>query len=425
MFFKRSDGIGQDEEILRMRRRPVLLAGMILALAATALILVMVLLRNRQGSLRVTADQPGAMVVLNGSLTPLPAGQLIRGLRPDTYDVSLHKPDYRPEPAAQMIRVEAGRTVNLSFTLVPVPPDTAAPAVERAATPQPVAVRETKSAPRTEPPKREASPPLRPERREAPAEPPAEPTPPESLAGALTVTTRPETGGIYVGDEFCGRGTVELRDLPLGELVVRFGDLAGYRAPAPRKVFLSPAQPSAAVEGLYLPLIFISASLDESGRLTTQKTTLSTGFISGDDPPQTDPVVGPEIKYLEEIGTFAWEIGYAHGNRNPPGVDFLEMAFDLPENWDKIKPLELKLYGFASDRRFPFALSGHTGFDMVVNGKPVRQNAAPAHTLGRADRNACDAVAVHSYLRTGTNRIRLQASASSRCFYYLHKIVLM
>jgi hypothetical protein len=179
------------------------------------------------------------------------------------------------------------------------------------------------------------------------------------------------------------------------------------------------------VEGVYLPLIFISAALDESGRLAAQKASVTTGFIIGEDLPRVDPVAGPEIKYLEEIRSFAWEIGYAHANRNPPGVDFIEFTFNLPENWDKVKTLELRLYGFGSERRFPFAMSGHTGIDVVVNGKPIRQDLAPGCALGRGDGNACDAVPVHSYLRTGENRLRVQASSSSRCFYYLHKIVLM
>jgi len=431
MVFKRHDGIGQDREIIRLRRRPLFMA---LTLAAGILILLMVsalLLRERKGSLLVTADQPG-VIVLNGSLTPTPTGKLIKGLRPDTYSVSVSKAGFIAQPRLQIIQLRPGRTTKLSFTLAPAPLE-----LEKEEIAQPKPEEKTSILPALKGSEQKeqirAHLPLKglpdtsaatltiqesPQKTTASAQD-------SSLRGSLRVVTRPANGKIFVDDIFKGIGEVSLQDLALGEVVVLYGELEGYRAPKAQKIFLSPEQPSAEVEGIYLPLIYIAAYLDASGRVIAQKSSLALGYAFGESETHPDPVIGPGVKFLEGNRAFAWEMGYAFSNRNPAGQDFIEMTFELPENWDGVKPLELRLYGCASDRHYPFAAGNKTSIDVFVNDRLVQKELEPRYRLGKSGSTDYDPIAVNSHLQLGQNRIRIQTSADSRCYYYLWKIVLL
>jgi hypothetical protein len=430
MFFTQHDGLGQDQEMVRMRRRPMYMALIAIAVMAVCLLAAFFLLREGHGSLLVMVDQPGAVIMLNGALMPNPPGTLIKGLRADTYNVTVSKPGFVPEPASQIIKLHRGDTAELSFImhrqLIPPPKFEAPPLQEpqrkAASTTSGETHQNLPTAIRPQNPRSEAVVPVKPIVREA--EKTATPPTLESLQGALHITTQPNKGGIYVDEVFKGNGQVDLTELKLGELVVRFTDLDGYRTPGAQKVFLSPDKPSAQVEGLYLPLVFISAGLEGSGRTVTQKSSIVTGYLIGENPPHPDPITGPEVKYLEETRSFAWEIGYAFPNRNPPGQDFIEFSFNLPERFDGVKPLELRLYGFASDKRYPFTASGRCGYDVLVNDRSALQNALPGTKLGQSG-TGFDAVPVNNYLKSGPNIIRIQSSSASRCYYYLSKIVLL
>ncbi len=412
-----------------MRRRPLFMAMMAAVAAAVCLLAAFLLLREGHGSLLVMADQPGAIVVLNGAQMPTPTGTLIRNLRADTYNVTVSKPGFIPQPASQIIQLKSGDSARLSFSLLPQPSApvevprkivSESPRKITSASPQehpqqmPAAVKSEKTYAKI---KIESAP---------IGKEPDRVTPKEisTPTGSLHITTQPDRGGVYVDDVFRGAGRVTLENLKLGEVVVRFGEISGYRSPAPQKVFLALDKPTVEVEGIYLPLIFIAASLDVSGRVSMQKATLETGYVMGDGQPHIDAVAGPEIKYLEETHTFVWEMGYAFTNRNPPGQDVIEMTFDLPERFDGVKPLELRLYGYGSDKRFPFVASARSSFDVIVNDRVARQDIAPVSQLGKSAAGF-DAVPINSYLRPGKNSLRVQTSGSSRCYYYLYKIVLM
>jgi hypothetical protein len=199
----------------------------------------------------------------------------------------------------------------------------------------------------------------------------------------------------------------------------------GYKTPSPQKAFLTQSWPLASVQGVYLPLIYISSRLDQSGRTITQKCKLKQGYVLNGESNYNDPVAGPGIKLLEETKSFGWEIGYAFSNRNPPGQDFLELEFDLPENFDGNKPLELHLYGAASDRKYPFSLSGRSGIDIIVNSKKIKEDYLPVSNLSAGPISKADVFQVNSFLNAGKNTIRIQASNASRCFYYLQEIDLL
>ena len=111
-----------------MRRRPLMLAITFGAGAVISLVAAFLLLREGRGSLLVITDQPDAVILLNGSKMPTTPGVLIKGLRADTYDVTVVKPGFRPQPESQIINLKAGDTIKLSFTFAalpaPPPPET-------------------------------------------------------------------------------------------------------------------------------------------------------------------------------------------------------------------------------------------------------------------------------------------------------------
>jgi hypothetical protein len=127
---------------------------------------------------------------------------------------------------------------------------------------------------------------------------------------------------------------------------------------------------------------------------------------------------------LEETNSFAWEMGYAFPNRNPPGQDFIEFSFVLPEHFDGVKPLELRLYGYASDKHYPFTASGRSGYDVLINDRSALQNALPGTKIGQSGAGF-DTVPVNNYLQVGRNTVRIQSSTTSHCYYYLTKFVLL
>ena len=431
MFLSRQTGLGRDQNLITIRRRTrygilLLVAGGILAL-----ILSLSILGERKGTLLVKANRPGAYIVLNGSVTDVPVGTPLKRLRSDIYDVSVSLSGYEPDPPNRVVKIEKGKTLEVNFSLLPIPPE---PEIQKEK-PTPAADESAKSKPEdfdrisSQPPdsKKPISPSIQQssKARNNTKETKQSEEAGEILHGMLKVVTRPVEGGIFIDDIFAGRGKVTQTNLNLGEVVVRFGEVEGYRTPASQKAFLTQSWPYASLEGIYLPIIYISAHLDQSGRVITQRCELAQGYVLDQSAPAEDPVAGPGIKLLDEIGVFAWEIGYAFSNRNPPGQDYIEMIFDLPENWDGNKPLDLHLYGYPSDRKYPFALAGRAEIDVFVNERPVKKGYHPTIPVQGNTSLQSEVFPVNSFLRVGQNRIRVQASANSRCFYYLKQIVLL
>ncbi|MCX6641461.1 MAG: PEGA domain-containing protein [bacterium] len=428
---RRREGIGQDQEIISLKRRSLINTLLVIIAVVFALLLALYVTNDRTGSLLVTADQPNAMVMINGAVTTTPAGTLMKKLRLDTYTVSVSLEGFQPQPAEQIIKIEAGKTALLSFALTPYQPDSAF--VEKTF-PKPSIIKKEIIPPKEQPDyhtdvlkteKRVApdAKPLQPNIVITPKQEPVKETP--QATGTLTIITQPVKGSITVDDQFQGIGEVTMSNAEFGEAVIKFGEVQGYKTPPPQKVWLSSAKPTLSVEGIYLPLIFITAYLDQNGRSITQKCDVRLGYAFSAAEFQQDNVAGPAVKFLDEVKTFAWEIGYAFSNRNPPGQDVVEVVFELPENFDSNKPLELRLYGFASDRKYPFAMSGKVGIDVLVNDKSIQNGFNPKTKLSVNAGSGFDNFAVSGFLTVGRNVIRIQSSPASRCFYYLTKIVIL
>ncbi|TKJ41853.1 hypothetical protein CEE37_04605 [candidate division LCP-89 bacterium B3_LCP] len=409
-------GIGRDQALITHRRKTLYAYTVTIILVVIALIVSVILISERKCTLLVQADHEDAYVVINGSVTNTMVGTKIRNLRPDTYTITVHLAGYHPIPSEDIVEVAAGKTIELSFQLEPIPPEVEIPKSKKPPVVKPLA-QQKKFSPETNTRSDEA--------KEEDIAVSAKELETSEQRGTLKVNTYPIQGGIFVDDIFKGIGKVVMPDLSLGELIIRFGEVEGYRTPQPQKASLTGSWPYANLEGLYLPLIYITCNLDQSGRLITQKCEVRSGYYIDNSYTYDDPIIGPGIKYVDEIGAFVWEIGYAYSNRNPPGSDVIEINFDLPENWDGNKALELQIFGFASDKKYPFVISGQALVDVKVNDRQVVTAYHPAAIVGKSRIPDVNTLAVNSYLLSGKNQIQIQASGSSRCFFYLQKIVLL
>ncbi|MBU1881314.1 hypothetical protein KKA08_04715 [bacterium] len=334
MFLTSRSGLGKDKELLSLRRR--FRYGLLLLIggALVALIIAFSLLADRSGTLLVQADNPKGLVVLNGAVTSASVGVPLKKLRPDTYQVSVYLEGFVSNPATRLVPVESGKIAEVSFSLEPAPPklEPEKPSSTRTnVTPQASSSDKRPAGQQTEKPATQP--------KSTQSDQTAFGQDDKPKFGTLKVATVPVEGGIWLDDTFMGRGKITLTDIPLGEFVIRFGEVNGYRTPESQKAFLNTSWPYANIEGVYLPLVYISAYLDRNGREITQKCGIIPGYVLGDAEDTSDPIAGPVVKYVEETGFFAWEIGYAQSNRNPPGEDFIEMVFDLPENFAGNKPL--------------------------------------------------------------------------------------
>jgi len=417
MFLTSRTGLGKDTELISLRRR--FRYGILLLFCGgiAALIIAFSLLRDRSGVLLVKANNSTGFVVLNGEVTSTPVGTPIKKLRPDTYQVAVYLDGFITEPASRLVQVKSGKTAEVEFILIPESQESTQDSVK-----QETSTRKFTSAQHKIPQHTDQTSSDKYEDRRSNKPENKNVTP---KFGTLKVTTIPVAGGIWLDDNFKGRGKLTVTDLPLGEFIIRFGEVDGYRTPEPQKAFLTTSWPYANVEAVYLPLIYISSNLNQNGHVVSMKCEVIPGFIMGETEGTNDPAAGPVIKYIEERGFFAWEIGYAYSNRNPPGEDFIDVVFTLPENFAGNKPLELQLYGYSSQRRYPFALSGKTEIDIVVNSHIVKQFYVPATKLENASSGSPDVFQVNNFLQVGENRIRIKSSSSSRCFYYLRQIVLL
>jgi hypothetical protein len=424
------EGIGQDKDLISLKRRSYLRTILVIVGLFLALLLALYITNERPGKLLVNADHMGAAVVINGSVTRNPVGKLINKLRADTYRISVSLDGYTPEPREQVVKIESGRTSQLAFKLNLTPPDTTSNRLSQTKTS--VVKKEIilpKSSNNVHQDIEKALIETEVKKAPVPAIPPVVILTPKEekrpIGGILQVATSPVEGSIFVDDEFRGVGKIDLDSMNFGEVVVKFGEMQGYKTPSPQKVLLTSVSRKATVEGIYLPLIFIAAHVDASGRTNTQKCDLKLGYAFADGDFQPDNVAGPAVKFLDEVHAFSWELGYAFSNRNPPGQDAIELAFNLPPRFDGNKPLELRLYGYASEKKYPFAVSSRVSLDVLVNGNPVQKDIIPTTKLTASAAVGYNSIAINNSLKVGQNTVRIQSSSSSHCFYYLTKIAIL
>ncbi|KPL07179.1 hypothetical protein AMJ86_05445 [bacterium SM23_57] len=243
---------------------------------------------------------------------------------------------------------------------------------------------------------------------------------------ALVVHTEPVEGRIYVDDRFCAMGEYQIKNLGYGEYVVSFGSVDGFSTPESQRIEISEDNPSLDVVGAYRPIIYISAGLDEKGQFTKQGVNAVVGGVYFHGSGFTvDKIRGPALKYLEANQFYAWELGYADAERNPPGMDAVEFTFQIPAGFDPDKIVQLRLYGYASNHNYPFTFLNKTEIAIYVNGSGVQSNCKPQYNIDEERALGYDEFDITAFLKEGTNHLMIRTTENSRCFYYLNKFVIL
>ena len=315
-------------------------------------------------SLHISSNVPEAIIKIDGHPTPYELNQIINDLSPGSHIVELEKAGYRSDPIYAQVNLQRGApTQYLAFELI----------------------------------------------REKPL--------------ILTIRTEPIEGDIFIGGILMGHGeTVKEHQLP-GRFTISFGKVRGYRTPEPAEVQLSERRPSVTKVGLYLPIIEIAASLGQNGQIVKQKVNeVRTGYFYPNTGPVPSEDFGPEIKKLPLYNIYTYEMGYAFARRNPPGSDFMEIIFDLPENFEKNKILYLSLRGLASDNNYLFNLTKFTDIAVEINGRTLIAHYPPINNLDREEPLGRDSWPISDFLKIGENRIMIRTTEDNKCYYYLHSI---
>ena len=242
---------------------------------------------------------------------------------------------------------------------------------------------------------------------------------------AFTVETVPVEGRIFVDGTFVGEGLVTC-ERDYGNYSVTFGDVDGWRAPKPIRVSHTPSSASQTVTGQYTRLYHAIAEVNQDGSVKNEGiNTWTTGIILDDHQPQPSDALGPKIKAIPNSGKYGWEMAMGDPNRNPTGGDYVLFSFDLPQDVPPDSPLNLRLYLYKSDRKYPFTLAAHSEMVVEVNGRRFLNGFTPRYETYAADLDRYEEWSLTRVLRAGENRILIYTGEGNTLFNHLWKIEIL
>ncbi|MDK9699716.1 MAG: PEGA domain-containing protein [bacterium] len=245
----------------------------------------------------------------------------------------------------------------------------------------------------------------------------------QATQGRAFVSTRPINGKVFLDGSLRGTGEVTIEPLAYGEYTLSFGAVEGYRTPAPVHVSITSGNSVATIVGTYEPLLSLVVSIDNQGGVRSGDASILYG-VYADGNFTTDNANGPQKKYFKDVNFWSWELGYGYQNRNPAGSDAIELRFVLPDGIDK-NNLKLRLFGYATNRSYPFTVSGKTRISVELNGKTVAGDVTPTRNLDREDPPGFDEWRIGNWLQAGENRLIVRTSSSSTAVYLLSRIVIL
>lgn len=315
-------------------------------------------------SVLITSNISDAQIIIDGNPTPFEINQPITKLTPGTHIIEVQKQGYRSDPAYNVVKLTRGSSTRyLTFELI----------------------------------------------KESPL--------------VLTVSTEPVDADIFVNSILMGHGEMVQEYQTPGRLKISFGEVRSFKTPPPIEAQLSERNPTINEKGVYLPLIELSVSLGQDGLVVEKGVS---HVYSGYYFPNTGPVPsgenGPEIKKLEYHNVYAWEMGYAFARRNPPGSDYLQVIFSLPENFSKNKVLFLTLRGCASNRNYLLNLTKTTDIAIEVNGREILSHFSPTANIDWQEPMGKDSWPISDFLKVGENNVIIRTTAENKCYYYLNAI---
>lgn len=240
--------------------------------------------------------------------------------------------------------------------------------------------------------------------------------------GTLNISTKPLQASIFVNGIEKGIGEVKDLKLPYGEYKITFQTLEGYRTPKLQNIIVSQSNPSLTLIGEYERLVSFGLFIDNKGTVKPVNLDFMTGVNLAENfiP---DSRQGPEKKFDKESNTWIWEFGSGYANKNPSGTDAMQIKFSVPSNVD-LKKLTLRLYGYATNRTFPFILSGSTKLNIDVNSKAIARSYTPSKNIDKNDAPGYDEWKIGNHLIEGENSIKIYLSDNSTTYYLLYKLTI-
>ncbi len=237
----------------------------------------------------------------------------------------------------------------------------------------------------------------------------------------ITITTEPPEGAIIVDGDTVGVGLAVVPH-EFGVFEIAFGPLEGYLTPETQRVVVTPAKPNLALNIKYARSFHVAATcrggdnIDKIGDIRWE-----TGLYDRDKGPRISEAHGPKINAIPGSDKSGWELAMGDPNRNPTGSDYIEFFFTLPDEVPPSTPLNLRLYLYRTNRKYPLSLSSRCEITVTVNGRVFLDNFRPRHDQTLADSERFEEWSLQHSLVPGENRIMIRTGDKNQIFNYLWK----
>ncbi|MBK6765502.1 MAG: PEGA domain-containing protein [bacterium] len=237
----------------------------------------------------------------------------------------------------------------------------------------------------------------------------------------FTITTEPVEGAIFVNGDSVGFGLAVVPH-DFGVFSISYGDVEGYIAPEPSRLAVTPAKPNPTVTATYMRKMRIAAECGNDGQVDVSgDLRWEIGIYDRDKGARQSDTHGPKVNEIPGVTRMAWELGMGDPNRNPTGSDYIKFIFTLPPDVSPASPLNLRLYMYRSNRKYPLSLSSRCEVTVTVNGRVFLDNYRPRHDQTGADSERFEEWSLQHTLVPGENRIMIRTGEKNQLFNYLWK----
>ncbi len=237
----------------------------------------------------------------------------------------------------------------------------------------------------------------------------------------ITITTEPVAGPIFVNGDSVGIGLAVIPH-DFGVFEISFGHMEGYLTPEPQRLVVTPTKPNPTITAKYPRAFEVSATCQGNGEAArTGDIRWETGIYDRDKGVRTSDTHGPKINEIPGSSKSGWELAMGDPNRNPTGADYIEFIFTLPDEVPPSSPLNLRLYLYRSNRKYPLSLSSRCEVTVTVNGRVFLDNFRPRNDQSLADAGRYEEWSLQHSLVTGENRILIRTGDKNQIFNYLWK----
>ncbi len=236
-----------------------------------------------------------------------------------------------------------------------------------------------------------------------------------SLMRRLTLKTTPVSGDIIVDGRLLGTGEVNV-SLALGEHEIRFGKSTLYDVPTVKKFKITEDSPQR-LTFTYSLNYNVSFKPDQKSN-----TVVKSGYLFSDNIFHQSNEAGPETELNKSINEKVWKLGYAFQYRNPPGQDALLLNIFIPANLDLSQPLALKLWIYKTQDLYPLILKAGSYYSVNINQYVLRKKILPGHSEKEIGADNYDSFMINKYLHPGNNQILIKTVPSTKSYVTLWKV---